>query len=351
MARAIWTGSLSFGLVNVPVGLYSATEDHAIHFNQFESGTSDRVRNRRVNERTGEEVEWSKVVKGHDLGGGEYVIVTDEELEAVAPGPSRTIDITDFVEQTEIDPIYYEKSYYLAPHTDAARHAYGLLHQAMLDAGRVGVATFVMRGKQYLVAIRPQRDVIGLETMHFADEVRDPVQDIDGLPVAEEFSPRELDIAKMLVESMTTTWEPERYEDTYRQRVMELIDRKRSGEVVTLERAAPPAPVVDLMDALRASVEAARARSGRAAAEAPTQLEEGATSSRANKTPSRSRTRPPVEPDLQTMGKSELLARAAELNVAGRSKMTRDQLITAIGEAGGKPAAKAPRAAASRRAS
>ena len=156
MAKAIWTGSLSFGLVNVPVGLYSATEDRSIHFNQFRAGTSERVRNKRVGEQTGDEVAYADIVKGYDLGGGEYVILTPEELASVAPGPSRTIEVTDFVELADIDPIYFDKPYFLAPHGKNGDRAYELLRQVMADTNKVAIATFVMRDKQYLVAIRPE---------------------------------------------------------------------------------------------------------------------------------------------------------------------------------------------------
>ena len=155
MPRAIWTGSLSFGLVNVPVGLFSATDDKAIHFNQFQAGTSDRIRQKRVNERTGEEVEYADVVKGYDLGGGEYVIVTPEELESVEPGRSRTIEITDFVDLDAIDPIYYKSTYYLGPQGDQAARPYALLREAMAQSNKVAVASLVLRTKEHLVTIRP----------------------------------------------------------------------------------------------------------------------------------------------------------------------------------------------------
>src|SRR6266566_9998601 len=216
MARAIWTGSVAFGLVNVPVGLYAATEDRTVHFNQFQAGASDRIRYKRVNERTGREVELADIVRGHEVSKDDYVLVTDEELAAVDPGGSRTIDIADFVELAEIDPIYFQKTYYLAPQGEGAERAYGLLRQAMDATGKVGVATFVMRGKQYLVAIRPQRDVLMLETMFFADEVRDPHEEIDNLPAGHTFRGRELQIAEQLIGSMATPWKPENYRDTYR---------------------------------------------------------------------------------------------------------------------------------------
>jgi DNA end-binding protein Ku len=261
MARAIWTGSLAFGLVNVPIGLYPATEDKTIHFNQFQEGTSDRIRYKRVNERTGREVDLAHIVRGHEISKGEYVLVTDEELEAVEPGRSRTIDITDFVDLDEIDPIYFQKTYYLAPQGEGAERAYGLLRQAMAATGKAGIATFVMRGKQYLVAVRAEEDVLLLETMFFADEVRDPRDEIENLPAEHAARGRELTIAKQLIESMAAAWQPEDYRDTYRERVEDLIERKRRGEEVVSESAPPEeGAVVDLMDALRRSAEAARAR-------------------------------------------------------------------------------------------
>src|SRR6266516_2320448 len=210
MARPIWTGSLAFGLVNVPVRLYSATEDKTVHFHQFQAGTSDRIRYKRVNERTGDEVNLADIVRGHEIGKGDYVLITDEELEAVEPGRSRTIEISDFVDLGEIDPIYFQKTYYLAPQGEGAERAYGLLRQAMDATGKVGVATFVMRGKQYLVAIRPQQDVLMLETMFFADEVRDPHEELDNLPAGHTFRGREVQIAKQLIESLRRSAEAAR---------------------------------------------------------------------------------------------------------------------------------------------
>ncbi|MHB8681596.1 MAG: non-homologous end joining protein Ku [Acidimicrobiales bacterium] len=325
MARAIWSGSLSFGLVSVPVELFSATEDKTIHFNQFQAGTSDRIRNKRVNERTGEEVEFAEVVKGYDTGGGEYVIVTPDELEAVEPGRTRNVEITDFVDLTAIDPIYYQKSYYLSPKGEQAERAYGLLRRAMEESGKVAIATLVMRGKQYLVAVRPDPRLLVLETMYFADEVRDPASEVPGIPVQEEFTDREIATAKMLIESMASVWDPDQYRDTYRQRVEELIEHKRAGEAVVIEsHRAEPTKVVDLMAALEASVEAARGRSG---AKPATRKAQPAPASG-----SRSASRK-VE-DLSSLSKSELYERATELDVAGRSKMTRDELEDAVAAAG-----------------
>jgi DNA end-binding protein Ku len=265
MARPIWTGSLSFGLVNVPVGLYSATEDLTVHFNQFQAGTSDRVRNKRVNERTGDEVPYSDIVKGYDLGGGQYVVVSPEELEAVEPGRTRTIEISDFVDLDQIDPVYFKSAYYLAPHGSGSDKPYALLRRAMEDANKVGLATFVFRSKQHLVAVRPAPSVLALETMYYADEVRDP-SELGALPDAGiEFSSRELDAAKLLIESMVAEWEPEQYRDTYRDEVLDLIERKARGETISTERPAEErAPVVDLLAALEKSVAEARERRAQA---------------------------------------------------------------------------------------
>ena len=175
--RTIWKGALSFGLVNIPVGLYPATSDKSIHFNQFEEGTSDRIRYKKVNERTGDEVAQDRIVRGFDLGGGEYVILTDEELESAEPKKSRQIEISDFVGLVDIDPVYFRSSYYLAPEGAGADKAYALLRQAMAEAGRIGIATLVMRNKEYLVAIRPDDDALALHTMYFSDEVRPPGRD------------------------------------------------------------------------------------------------------------------------------------------------------------------------------
>jgi DNA end-binding protein Ku len=256
MARTIWKGSLSFGLVNVPIGVYPATQDKSIHFNQFERGTSDRIRYKKVNERTGDEVESANIVKGVDLGGGEYVILNEDELAAAEPERSRYIEITDFVSLNEIDPVYFNTTYYLAPEGETAGKAYALLRQAMQDSGKVAIATFVMRNKEYLVAIRPEADVLALETMYFADEVRSPVKELPNLPNAEEPSDREVKMAELLIESMEGTWDPGRYHDTHRQKVEALIEEKRQGRTIVATATEPASKVVDLMAALSASIKA-----------------------------------------------------------------------------------------------
>jgi DNA end-binding protein Ku len=335
MAKAVWTGSLSFGLVNVPVGLYSATEDRSIHFNQFRAGTSERIRNKRVSELTGDEVAYSDIVKGYDLGGGEYVILTPEELTSLAPGPSHTIEVTDFVELSEIDPIYFDKPYFLAPHGKNGDRAYELLRKVMAETNKVAIATFVMRDKQYLVAVRPEKSALVLETLLFADEVRDPVKEIEVLPVQASFEDREIEMAKLLIDSMTTAWQPESYRDTYRERVEELIDQKCQGTVVVSEGPrAEPAPVVDLLAALQASVSAARGRSG---------VPVSAVAQRSQKPAGRTDRVRRRARAAETGGTSraELARQAADLGIAGRSKMSREELEHAVADLSGRRRRKA----------
>ncbi len=349
MARAIWTGSLSFGLVNVPVGLYSATADRTIHFNQFQAGTADRVRNKRVNERTGEEVTYQDIVKGFDLGAGEYVIVAPDELAALAPAASQTIAVSDFVDLADIDPIYFDRPYYLAPRGKGGDRAYALLLQAMAELQKVAVAQFIMREKQYLAAIRPGHDALVLETLRFADEVREPTAEIPTLPVQAEFDPKEIDMARLLIESMTSDWDPSRYHDSYREQVETLIEQKQRGEVVQVEpQSAAPAPVVDLLEALQKSVASARGAksSGRSRAggsgssSSGTEPGTGRTPRAAPKTkraPQKAGQTRALDGQGEVNGqgvnrqsKAELVRRASELNIEGRSKMTRDELAAAI---------------------
>ena len=261
MAHSIWTGSVSFGLVNIPVGMYSATEEHTVRFHQFEAGTSDRVRNLRVNERSGKEVAYADIVKGYDLG-GESVIVTKEELAAASPERSSTIEISDFVELSEINPIFYRSTYYLAPKGEAAVKPYRLLLQAMAKTNMAGVSLFVMRNKEYLCVVRADRDILVLETLYFADEIRDPIDVLGDLPDAKPSTPKELTMAVELVNALSGPWEPEAYQDTYAEEVKALIARKQKGEdVVVHAEVTKGAPIVDLMDALKQSVDRSRRES------------------------------------------------------------------------------------------
>jgi DNA end-binding protein Ku len=322
MARAIWTGSVSFGLVNIPVGLFSATQEHQVHFHQFEKGTSSRIRNKRVNEDSGDEVEYDDIVKGAEVGDDEYVMLTQEELESVEPGKSRTIDISDFVEASEIDPIYYQKSYYLAPTDDTAKKAYGLLAGAMEKADRIGVATFVMRGKQYLAAIRPKDGVLVLETMYFADEVRNPRTELDNLPGRTSSRGKDLKMAVDLIETLTTSWDPKNYRDTYTERVEKLIDAKKKDRVVVTapDREESEEKVVDLLAALQASVD----RSKKHRAGNTHDIE-----------PLKTRKRGPEDVDLDDLPKKQLVDLAKELEIEGRSKMSAADLRKAIKKAKG----------------
>ncbi|MFP5327353.1 MAG: Ku protein, partial [Acidimicrobiia bacterium] len=211
MARSIWTGAISFGLVNVPVKLYSATEDKDIHFNQFQKGTGERIRYKRVAESSGDEVDYDDIVKGYEFSKGRFVMVEPEELEAVEPGKSRTIEIEDFVELDDVDPIYFEKTYYLAPQDgNGADKAYALLREAMEKANKVAIGRFVMRTKQYLVALRPQGKLLLLETMFFPDEIR-ATKELEDLAKGAKVSDRELKVAEQLIDSLTSDWNPERY--------------------------------------------------------------------------------------------------------------------------------------------
>ncbi|HVH23116.1 MAG TPA: Ku protein [Pseudonocardia sp.] len=319
MARAIWTGSIAFGLVSIPVGLYTATDDHTIHFHQFQRGTSDRVRNKRVNERTGREIEFDDIVKGADVGDGEHVIVEPDELDAIAPGRSRSLEISEFVDLDEIDPIYFQRTYWLAPTSDEYAKPYALLRQAMNATNRAGIGTFVMRGKEYLAAVRADRDVLAMHTLYFADEVRDPGE-LEHVPGrrAKRGTDKELDMATGLIESMSTPWRPEQHRDSYEDRVRKLIEDKHRGrEVVTESEPPEPTEMSDLLDALQRSVEAAR-KSG------STKRTSGTAKSKSAKS---SATKPA---DLGSASKQQLLRLARELNVPGRSSMTRDQLATAV---------------------
>lgn len=263
MARAIWSGVLSFGLVSVPVELYTATEGHGPVFHQFEKGTTDRIRYQRVNERTADEVEYSDIVKGAGIGGSNYVVLDQEELDSVAPGRSRLMDIHAFVDLDDIDPIYFNKAYFLGPGGEESAKVYALLREAMGSSGRAAIASFVMRGKEYLAAVRADRDVLVLETLFFADEVRDSHQQIPDLPGRVKLSRQELSMARQLIDAMSGPWEPSDYRDTYTDRVNDLIDAKKNDKEFQPAEEAPVATdVVDLTEALKSSVETARKRSG-----------------------------------------------------------------------------------------
>ncbi|MEV5542776.1 Ku protein [Saccharopolyspora shandongensis] len=258
---AVWGGVLSFfGLVAIPVQLFSATEDHTIRFHQIQRGTADRVRHKRINERTGDEVPYAEIVKGFPTEHG-WVVVEPTELEEIAPGRSRSLEIIGFVDFDDIDPIYVRDTYYLAPSAAEYGKVFALLRNALHQAHRAGIATLVLRNKQRLAALMPGEAVLHLCLLHWADEIRDPHQQLGGtLPEQTTSSQLELDTAVQLIEAMTINWAPHDYRDTYQQKVRELVEAKLSDTAI--EKALPPprsTAVADLMDALQASVEEARA--------------------------------------------------------------------------------------------
>ena len=258
MARPVWSGAISFGLVQIPVKLYPAVSSRTVAFHQLDSKTKSRIKQLRVSAETGEEVPYTQIVKGYELSSGEYVEISEEELSALDPKAAKTIDLDEFVDLVDIDPIFFDKAYYLAP--DKAPKPYALLVQAMEESGKVGIAHFVMRTKQYLAAIRATDGVLVLSTMVYADEVNDPTQilDIDDA-ISVEVSEKELTMARQLVDSLSAEFDPAKFRDTYREAVVGLIEAKAAGnEIVAPKVEEEQAVVVDLMAALEASVSAAK---------------------------------------------------------------------------------------------
>ncbi len=268
MPRAIWTGAISFGLVTVPVKLYAAVQSKTVKFNQLDADDHSRIAMKRTNAQTGEEVPYERIVKGFEISPDRYVIIEPGELESFDPKKTKTIDIEGFVELDEVDPIYFDHPYYLVPGPGGAK-PYRLLCDAMAETNRVGIAKVVIRSKQQLVALRPMGDVLAMSTMNFHDEIVD-AGGLDEVPSREDIdsAPRELDIAKQLVESLAEPWEPEKYADTYREEVLGLIERKAAGEEIAVQptEKADSSPVPDLMSALKASLDAVRERTGDAPA-------------------------------------------------------------------------------------
>jgi len=255
--RPIWSGTITFGLVTVPVKLVTATRSQDVRFNQLEEGTGSRIRYRKVSEATGEEVPNEKIVKGYEISPGQYVVVGGEEMDAFAPKATRMIEIEDFVDLEQIDPIFYDSPYYLTPDRGAAK-PYRLLLDAMADLDKVAIGRFVLRGKEHLVAIRVREEALCVETMRYVDEVV-PVEELEGLPEGDiQPTKRELDMARQLIEALSGDFEPEKYHDQYREQLRELIEKKAAGEEIVAEPLVEePAKVVDLMAALEASLERA----------------------------------------------------------------------------------------------
>lgn len=259
MKRSLWTGSINFGLVNVPVKAFTAVRDHDVHFHQLDKKSGSRIRYRKVAEETGKEVKTDDIVLGFEVRNGRYVTFDETEIEALRPEKTRVIEVSDFVELAEIDPIYYENTYWLVPDGDAAKKSYQLLVSAMEEEQQVGVGTVVLRDKQHLAAIRPLDGVLAMSTMRFADEVVER-SEIDGLPRRAQPDPKALKMAKQLISGLSGEWNPDQYHDTYTEELRKRIAAKNSGKEVVEEAEKPAAKVLDLMAALEASVDAAKRR-------------------------------------------------------------------------------------------
>jgi DNA end-binding protein Ku len=260
MPRAIWSGSISFGLLNVPVKLYSATSKQTVRFKELREGDGSRIRHKRVAEEDGKEVPYEKIVKGYEISPEQYVILTREELEELDPKRTRAIEIQDFVDLDEIDPIYFDQPYYLGPDAGAEK-AYRLLVQAMEDERKVAVARFVLRNKEHLAAIRPMNGVMTMATMRFADEVVDPSQLDEVLGDDDvKVDKREVEMAKKLIDSLASDFDADKYHDEYREELLDLIERKAKGEDVVVAQSEEPTPTKapDLMSALEESLAAVR---------------------------------------------------------------------------------------------
>lgn len=257
--RSIWKGAISFGLVTIPVGLYSATEDRSPKFKLLRRGDNSAVRYKRTAEADGAEVDWSDIVRGYEVERGKYVVFTDEELAAVAGGTGeRLVDVVQFVDAEEIDPLYYRSSYYLAPERTGVK-AYRILVEALRSTNRVGIALVALREKQYLAALRVRDGVLVMETMHWPDEIRAP--EFEQLETEVMIRPEEVQMAESLIANLTRPFDSAAFADKTRQRVEEMAHKKLEGEEVVLPSAPETPKVVDLLEALKASVEATKAAS------------------------------------------------------------------------------------------
>ena len=298
MPRAIWSGSISFGLVNVPVRMYSAIQEHDVHFHLLHVKDDSRIGYDKVCKKEGKSVPDDEIVKGYEVSEGKYVYVTDEDFEAAAGESYKSIDIQDFVDVDDVDPIYFDRTTYLGP-ADGAEKPYALLVRAMEESGLVGIATYVMRDKQQLGCLRVRDGLIVLEKMFFADEIR-PTKGIK--PRKATVGKQELAMALDLIDRFRGSFDPDKYEDTYRAALLEVIEQKRKGKEVHREPRAKDGEPVDLLAALRESVEA---------------HSRGAKSRRRNGS-------------LDDLSKAELDKRARKAEIPGRSRMTKDELVEAL---------------------
>ncbi len=260
----MWTGTIGFGMVTVPVKMYSAVDRKTVRFHQLSGKSGVRVAQKRVDPSTGEEVPYADIVKGYELAPDRYVVIEPGELEALEPQKTKTIEIEEFVDLSQIDPVYYDHPYYLAPGPGGSK-PYRLLLEAMRETGKVAIARVVIRSKEQLVAVRPMGEALGMATMLFADEILPPerLEEV-AEAAAVKTTARELDVAKQLVDSLAGDFEPDSFHDTHREQVLALIERKAQGKAIAVqpapEEVAAPAP--DLMSALKASLDAVRAREG-----------------------------------------------------------------------------------------
>jgi DNA end-binding protein Ku len=285
MPRTMWRGAISFGLVSIPIRVFPATEEKTVHFNQLHDKDGGRIKYKRVCSVCGEEVPFEHIVKGYEIEKDHYVMLEDEDFDAVPVESSRAIDILEFVDLEEIDPILYKKSYYLVPDETGVK-AYSLLRQAMAEDGRVGIAKVSFRDKEHLAALRFKDQVFVLETMFWPDEIRDA--DFEELDKDVKLRSQEIQMAKTLIDNLTGEWNPEEYRDEYREALMEIVEKKAAGEEIVVQEAAEPAKVVDLMEALKASVDAAKKKERPSPAASP---KSGAKKSAAKKTTAKSAAR------------------------------------------------------------
>ena len=255
--RAMWKGAISFGLVTIPVAVYPATEEKSLKFNQLHEPDMGRIRYKRVCSVDGEEVEYDQIVKGYEVEKDRYVVITEDDLDAVPIPSSRAIDIQQFVELEEIDPILFKKSYYLIPEETGAK-AYALLRKALSEEGKVGIAKVSFRDKEHLAALRFKDDVFVLETMFWPDEVR--AAEFDTLGSDEKVRDNEVEMARSLIDSLTEPWKPDAFTDAYREALLDIVEKKLAGEPIEAPTEEAPARVVDLMEALKASVAAAKSK-------------------------------------------------------------------------------------------
>jgi DNA end-binding protein Ku len=297
--RAVWSGSISFGLVTVPVRLHTAIRDHTLHFHYIHQPDGSRIGYEKICKAEGKPVPDEEIVRAFEYEKGEYVVMTDEDFQAAKVEGNRAIDIRDFVPYEQIDPILFRHTYYVAP-DDGGERTYLLLRNAMEEAGLAGIAKFVMRDRQYLGCLRVRENVLTLEQMYFADEVV-PVAEV-APPEDVEVDKRELTMARQLIDAFAGDFQPEKYRDTYRDTLCEIIKAKREGEEIVTEPQAEPEKPTDLMDALRASIAAAQGRREPAGAGG----------------------------DLDELSKNELYDRAKQADIPGRSQMSREELLEAL---------------------